>query len=175
MKASPWCPVDPRLPCLPPIKSPVIRAPEITDQVIEQFADEARYVKRDLDGRPGDETCCNFFVVDTCEAQGVIFPRVDGHYMRANDLVAKYFTSAAPWEIVKPWVALDLVRLGRVVVVGQVNPSGPGHVVRLKAPRKNDNPNGWYIGQAGIRNFTHGPIEWGFGSNPKGLVFAVHP
>lgn len=175
MKTSAWCPIDLRARVAPPLVS-TTRSAEITDRVLEQFADEGRYVKRDLDGRPGDETCCNFFTVDSCQAQGVTIPRDDvGNYLRANYLVGTYFRNTSPWEIVQPWIALDLVKLGRVVVVGQMNASGPGHVARLKAPRAGEDPNGWYIGQAGSRNFTHGPLEWGFGRNAKGLVFAVHP
>jgi hypothetical protein len=176
MKTSYWCPIDLFKRPLPPVVELVERSAEITDKIIEQFADEARYVKRDLDGKPGDETCCNFLAVDTCAAQGVTIPRdQSGLYLRANHLVREYLRHTPPWELVEPWIAHDLAKLGRIVIVGQENPTGPGHVARLKAPRPGEDPKGWFIGQAGGRNFTHGPMEWGFGKNPKGLVFAVHP
>lgn len=175
MKISPWCPIDPRLPCTPPFRSPE-RGPAILEVILEQLEGEQRYVARDLTGDGKPETCCNFYVVDSLAAQGIVIPRdASGNYLRANYLVATYFAHTAPWSIVEPWIAQHLVRLGVPCVVGQVNPSGPGHVARLRSPRKQDNPKGWYIGQAGSSNFTHAPIESGFGPNPKGLVFAVHP
>lgn len=167
MKRDPWCPEDLTLEVKPPLVL-LERSAGNTERAIAQFADQARYVKRDYDGIPGDETFCNVFVRETLRAQGVEIPR-----MRANDLV-EHFTATQPWETVRPWVAQILVRAGIPIVVGWRNPTGrTGHVARLVAPRIGDDPNGWYIAQAGVTNFVYGTLGAGFGARPT--QFFAHP
>lgn len=160
MKRDPWCPEDIALEVKPPLVL-VERSAGNTEKAIAQFADQARYVKRDVDGVPGDETFCNMFVRETLRAQGVEIPR-----MRANDLV-EYFSITQPWDTVRPWVAQVLVRAGIPIVVGWKNPTGrTGHVARLVAPLPGEDPNAWYIAQAGVTNFVHGTLGAGFGARP---------
>lgn len=173
MKNSIWCPADPRLPIKPPLVIDV-RTPFNTEAALAQFDGEQRYVKRDLDGNGTLETCCNFYVVDTCQVQGVIIPRVDNRYPRATELVEGWLARSG-WLEVAEWVAVKLVELGVLGIVGNKNyntTSGhPGHVARLVAARRGE--RGTFISQAGSTNFNHGTLAQGFGHNAKGLKFFV--
>jgi len=155
-----WCPEDLSL----EVMSPRIffdRSAANTAAAIEQFDGQARYVKRDVDGHPGDETFCNFFVRETLAAQGVFIPR-----MRANDMV-DWFARSTEWATVPAWIARDLAERGRPVVVGWKNdPGRPGHVARLRAARPGDDSVSWYIAQAGLTNFIYAPLSSGFGARP---------
>jgi hypothetical protein len=166
MKRDAWCPEDLSLEVNPPLVS-ADRSAANTDRVLEQFADQARYVKRDVDGHPGDETFCNFFVRDTLLAQRISIPRGT-----VNQLIA-FFTTSNDWSEIRPWVAQQLVRLGVPVVVLWANPEGHGHIARLRSPRPGDDPNGWYIAQAGLTNFIYGTLGSGFGARP--VRFFAHP
>jgi acetylornithine deacetylase/succinyl-diaminopimelate desuccinylase-like protein len=155
------------------VKPPIVllpRSAQNTELAIEQFADLSRYVKRDVTGDHIDETFCNFFVRETLRAQGVEIPRA-----RCNDLIT-FFQSSSDWDRVRPWVAQALTHAGFPVVVLWVNPtpSSSGHIARLKPRRAGDDPNGWYIAQAGSSNFTHDKLSKGFG-DLKPLHFFAHP
>lgn len=141
------------------------------------FRGHARYTPRDVDGRPGDETWCNLFAQDVCEAMGVMVPR----QMRANQLVQWLAQDAAPfdWECLSlatesdrdaAHVAQAMADEGQLALVGWVNPAGPGHIA-VVVPSLGE--PGLWIAQAGRINFTRAPLAQGFGG--RVVTFFGHP
>lgn len=134
--------------------------------VVDQFevTTTERYRKRDLDGKPGDETCCNYFVREVCVALGVPFAR-----MRANqlfDYLLKGHAAGTGWDQVPVWVARALANAGHPVIVAWENPQGPGHVAMVVPSRSELDNEHTFIAQAGAVNFAYGRVEQGFGQRP---------
>ncbi len=160
---------------MPPITNkPGDRSRSSYSAVIEQFevATAERYRKRDLDKKPGDETCCNYFVRDVCIAMGVGFAP-----MRANsiyDYLLKGQSTGNGWYQVLPWIARALAEAGYPVIAAWENPLGPGHVGMVVPSRSELDKNTTFIAQAGARNFAYGRLEDGFGAG-KPIAFFAHP
>lgn len=158
----------------PPIKNgPMDRSAAALRAVIEQFcvATCERYRKRDLDKKPGDETCCNYFVRDVCRALGCGWPP-----MRANaiyDYLLKGAQTGNGWYQVSPWIARALAGAGYPVVAAWENPQGPGHVAMVVPSRTELDRDTTFIAQAGAVNFDYARLEQGFGNRP--VAFFVHP
>lgn len=154
------------------------RTPAALHAVATYLAPQPRYVKRDVDGKPGDETMCNFFVREGLLMLGVELPR-----MRANEFQAHLGTPAAAtegWAKVPRWVARALAELGHPVVPVQDNPTGPGHVALVQPPNNDDEreqalrlDSAWMC-QAGAANFAHGLLMSGFRKDLP-ISFWAHP
>lgn len=125
--------------------------------------------KRDVDGKPGDETFCNYALVRLLRALGLLVPS-----LLANDLVdwifgeGKYKGSGGPregWrEIFDTKQAIDLIERGFPVVFMLKEP-GHGHCA-LGSPEEPivpGRPLELRIAQAGGKNYNCAPISWGFG------------
>ena len=127
-----------------------------------------RYRPHDVDGIPGDETFCNLFAQDVAEAMSVMVPR----HMRANELVPWLGLDgkAFDWEVVDAHTAQRMADEGQLVLVGWVNPSGPGHIA-VVVPALGE--PGLWIAQAGRTNFTRGLLEQGFGG--RVVTYFGHP
>lgn len=134
-----------------------------------------RYMKRDVTGDGVDETWCNVFAQDVCEAMGVILPR----NMRANELVMWLANAGAAfdWETLgsngeegAAHVAQRMADEGQLVLAGWVNPAGPGHLAVL-VPSLDEADV--FIAQAGRTNFTRGTLAHGFGG--RVVTFFAHP
>lgn len=144
--------------------------------VVEQFqvASCERYRKRDIDGKPGDETFCNIYLREVLAALGVQISR-----MRANDIYAYLLAGSAGagsgvgWAQVRPWVARALANAGYPVVAAWQNPQGPGHVAMLVPSHTELDFDTTFIAQAGAANFSYGRLEQGFGNRPVALF--CHP
>lgn len=168
---SDWCSLDLALEVTPPVRRPGIglklREPIFLRQVVEQFAGQARYVKRDVTGDKLPETFCNFFVRDVLRALGVDIPR-----MRAHEW-GPWLAKSPHWSTVPPWVAIALAQSGFPVVAWQVKNIPTGHVALL-VPAKNDFDIGKvWIAQAGRENFVYGELAAGFGQYE--VKFFAHP
>lgn len=149
-----------------PLKAPLVstmldRDPTRLAFVVSQFHVEAaeRFRKRDTDGRPGDETFCNFFAVAVSTAMSVPLPQ-----MRANAL-AMYLDGqsqdpATGWERIDEHIAQRMADQGQLAVAVWANSAGPGHIAVL-VPSLDQ--GGTWIAQAGASNFTRGLIVRGFG------------
>lgn len=125
-----------------------------------------RYRKRDVTGDGKDETFCNFFVRDACDALGVPLPRP----MRANELI-QWFVTAPGWELVDEHTAQAMAEQGQVVVACWFNHNGgPGHLA-LVVPSLGE-PGTW-VAQAGAVNFSRGPLASAFPGLP--VTFFAHP
>lgn len=157
-----------------PIKGlPGDRSPAQLRAVVEQFEVGTceRYRKRDLDGKPGDETCCNYFLREVCIALGCLMPR-----LRANaifDFLLKGETNGNGWtQVRQAWIARALANAGYPVVVAWENPMGPGHVGIVVPSRSELDKDTTFIAQAGAVNFAYGRLEQGFGNKP--VAFFTH-
>lgn len=129
----------------------------------------ARYTPRDVDGVPGEETWCNLFLQDVCEAMGVMMPR----HKRANELIIWLATDGLRhgWEQAAEHVAQRMADEGQLAVAAWFSRSGgPGHVAVLVPSLGED---GTFIAQAGRTNFTRGTLANGFGD--RLVTFFVHP
>lgn len=141
--------------------------------VIEQFqvGTAERYRKRDIDGLPGDETCCNYLVREVCNALGAPMPR-----MRANtmfDWLLKGHANGTGWEqLGAAWTARALANSGYPVIVAWENPQGPGHVAMVVPSRSELDKDTTFIAQAGAVNFAYGRLEQGFGN--RSVAFFAH-
>jgi hypothetical protein len=141
--------------------------------IVEQFqvGTAERYRKRDLDGKPGDETCCNYFVREVLIALGMPTNRMRANELYAYLLVGSAGSGGAGWAQVRPWIARLLANAGYPVVAAWQNPLGPGHVAIVVPSRSDD--HGTFIAQAGSTNFAYGRLEQGFGQRPVALF--AHP
>lgn len=152
--------------------SPATRSPLLTLQVQaeHQVRGLARYAKRDLDGKPGDETLCNLHTVDYCEAMGVVLPRGK----RANDLVLWLCSLGLDfgWEkTTSAHVARAAVDEGLVVLVAWFNPHGhPGHIAPLQPSL---GAEGLWCSNVGAFNALRTPVSRAFGS--LHVDYFVHP
>ena len=151
--------------------SPETRSPLLTLQVQaeHQVRGIARYAKRDVDGRPGDETFCNVHSCDYCEAMGVVLPRGK----RANELVLWLSSLGLDfgWEKVDAHVARAAVDEGLVVLAAWYNPHGPtGHIAPLQPSL---GAEGLWCSNVGAFNALRTPVSRAFGSLP--VDFFVHP
>lgn len=141
--------------------------------VVEQFEVDTceRYRKRDLDGKPGDETCCNYFVREVLAALGCPMQR-----LRANgifDWMLKGHANATGWDQVPVWVARALANAGYPVVAAWENPLGPGHVAIVVPSRSELDKDTTFVAQAGSANFAYGRLTEGFGN--RAVAFFAHP
>ncbi len=140
--------------------------------VVAQFCLETaeRFRKRDTDGKPGDETFCNFAAVAITAAMGVPLPQ-----MRANAIAVwlegQVLDQYSGWERVDEHTAQRMADEGQVAVAVWANSTGgPGHIAVL-VPSLDE--GGTWIAQAGAINFTRGPLARGFGNyEPE---FFAHP
>lgn len=160
-----------------PLKAPITstlqnRAPERLAFIVAQFHLETaeRFRKRDTDGRPGDETFCNFAAVAITTAMGVPLPQ-----MRANALAiwleGQSLDEVSQWEEINEHTAQGMADEGQLAVAVWTNPTGgPGHIAVLVPSL--DEPGTW-IAQAGSTNFTRGLLVRGFGD--KKPLFYGHP
>ena len=133
------------------------------------FRGFVRYTPRDVDGDGINDTWCNLFAQDVCEAMSVMLPR----HQRANDLVRWLIheSNQFDWEGVTPHIAQRMADEGQLALAAWANTSGgPGHIAVL-VPSLGE-PGTW-IAQAGGSRFTRGTVESGFGSKP--VLFFAHP
>lgn len=168
-----WLHSDLNTPLNPPLRSSVTnRSPERLAFVVAQFHLETaeRFRKRDTDGRPGDETFCNFAAVAITDALGVPLPQ-----LRANAIAlwleGQVLDVHSGWERVDEHTAQRMADEGQVALaVWQNSTGGPGHIAVL-VPSLDE--GGTWIAQAGAVNFTRGPLTKGFGNyEPE---FFAHP
>lgn len=163
---------------LPVVNTAHTRTPAALHQVAEALVHQERYRKRDVDGKPGDETFCNFFVREALRMLGIRLPR-----MRANEF-ARHFRSVEAlselWTAEPLHVARDLAQLGRPVVAVQENPAGSGHVALLMPAKTQGDLElalktySTWIAQAGLSNFAYGLLRQGF--NPtRAVQYFAHP
>jgi hypothetical protein len=171
MAGNEWCHIDLRLDveCPLQIKSDVFNPGLLTD-IIGYHANQARYMRRDLDGDLKPETLCNFKAREILRASGVIIPR-----MLANQY-AKWFASEAAklegWGIEVFEKARQLVAVGARVVAVAFNPRGHGHIAVGAPPRSAADamPGKLFVAQAGLLDSSYLPIERAFG----GLHFELY-
>ena len=128
----------------------------------------ARYTPRDVTGDGINETWCNLFAQDVCEAMGVMLPR----NTRANDLVRwlELDSKQWDWEAVPAHVAQRMADEGQLALVVWHNPAGPGHIAVL-VPSLGE-PD-YFCAQAGRVNFTRGTVSQGFGC--RVVSYFAHP
>jgi hypothetical protein len=167
-----WLHADLNTPLKPPLVSNVLnRSPERLAFVVAQFHLEAaeRFRKRDTDGKPGDETFCNFAAVAITNAMGAPLPQ-----MRANAIAlwleGQAVDENSQWELINEHTAQAMADEGQLAVAVWVNDAGPGHIA-VVVPSL-DEPGTW-IAQAGASNFTRGLLVKGFGD--KVPLFYGHP
>jgi hypothetical protein len=168
-----WLHADLNQPLKAPLTSTVQnRSPERLAFIVAQFHLETaeRFRKRDTDGRPGDETFCNFAAVAMTTAMGAPLPQ-----MRANAIAlwleGQAIDEASQWEEINEHTAQAMADEGQVAVAVWVNEAGgPGHIAVL-VPSLGE-PGTW-IAQAGTSNFTRGLLIKGFGD--KTPRFYGHP
>lgn len=131
----------------------------------------ARYTARDVTGDGRDETWCNLFAQDICEAMGVVLPR----NMLANDLVRWLSSSVAArelgWEPVGEHTAQRMADEGQLALAVWYNRNGGSGHLAVLVPSLGE-PGTW-CAQAGRSNFTRGPLASGFGPVP--VSFYAHP
>lgn len=139
-----------------------MRSPENLIKVVHQFEVETaeRYRKRDLDGKPGDETTCNIFAADVTDALGCPLPR----RVLANvihDWLCGPVASSQGWmKVGSKEEAAELANQGYPVVVAWRNLDGrPGHLA-IGVPSTDP---GLHIAQSGSTNFSCRPLSSGFG------------
>lgn len=175
-----WLHPDLATPLKPPLTSTVQnRSPTRLAFVVAQFLLETaeRFRKRDTDGRPGDETFCNFAAVAITSAMGAPLPQ-----MRANAIAlwleGQAVDEVSQWEAINEHIAQGMADEGQVAVAvwqnHELNPDGstkPGHIAVLVPSL--DEPGTW-IAQAGATNFTRGLLVRGFGEG-KDIRFYGHP
>lgn len=137
-------------------------------QIDPQGKHTGRYLPHDFDGKVGDETACNVFAQDVCEAMGVMLPRNS----RANDLVRwlELDSKQWDWEAVPAHVAQRMADEGQLALVVWHNPAGPGHIAVL-VPSLGE-PD-YFCAQAGRVNFTRGTVSQGFGG--RVVSYFAHP
>ena len=168
-----WLHSDLSKPVTAPLKSTLQnRSGDRTAFVVSQFQLEnaERFRKRETDGRPGDETFCNFAAVAIVAAMGTPIPQ-----MRANALAlwleGQSVDEVSQWEAINEHTAQAMADEGQVALAVWVNPTGgPGHIAVL-VPSLGE-PGTW-IAQAGMTNFTRGLLVRGFGD--KAPSFYGHP
>jgi hypothetical protein len=168
-----WLHSDLAQPLKAPITSSVLnRSPERLAFLVAQFHLETaeRFRKRDTDGKPGDETFCNFAAVAISTAMGVPLPQ-----LRANALAVwlegQALDTHSGWELMDAHVAQRMADEGQLALAVWTNPTGgPGHIAVLVPSL--DEPGTW-IAQAGLSNFTRGLLVRGFGD--KVPLFYGHP
>lgn len=158
-----WLHADLNTPLKPPLTSTTLdRDPARLAFIVAQFHLETaeRFRKRDTDGKPGDETFCNFAAVAITSAMGVPLPQ-----MRANALAAflegQSLDPASGWERVDEHVAQRMADEGQLAVAVWANSAGPGHIAVLVPSL---DMGGTWIAQAGASNFTRGSLAKGFGN-----------
>ncbi len=171
---SAWLHADLSRPVECPVRSTLqTRAPLLTIAIIWLFLLERveRFRKRDTDGKPGDETFCNFWSVAFAWAMGVPIPQ-----LRANALQV-WFQSpeaiALGWEQVSQHVAQRMADEGQVAFASWLNPTaGPGHIAPL-VPALGE--PGCFVANVGATNFSRGRIEAAFGVHLADTLYFVHP
>lgn len=128
----------------------------------------ARYTPRDVTGDGINDTWCNLFAQDVCEAMSVMLPR----NMRANDLVRwlELESKSWDWEAVPAHVAQRMADEGQLALVVWSNPAGPGHIA-VMVPSLGEPDH--FCAQAGRINFTRGTVTQGFGGRVVG--YFAHP
>jgi hypothetical protein len=121
-----------------PLKAPLTstvqnRSPERLAFIVAQFQLETaeRFRKRDTDGRPGDETFCNFAAVAISAAMSAPLPQ-----MRANAIAlwleGQSLDEASQWEEINEHTAQAMADEGQIAVAVWANPTGgPGHIAVL--------------------------------------------
>lgn len=130
----------------------------------------ARYRPHDITGDGHDETFCNVYSQDICEAMGVMLPR----NKRINDLILWLATNGREhgWEQAdSSHTAQRMADEGQVALATWFNRNGAsGHVAVLVPSLGED---GVWVSQAGRTCFTRGPLAAGFGQLP--VTYFVHP
>lgn len=168
-----WLHADLNIPLKAPLTSSVFNRSGVRlYAVVAQFLLEVaeRFRKRDTDGKPGDETFCNFAAVAITAAMSVPIPQ-----MRANAisvwLEGQALDPHSGWERVDEHTAQRMADEGQLAVAVWANSTGePGHIAVL-VPSLDE--GGTWIAQAGAVNFTRGSLARGFGD--KEPEFFSHP
>lgn len=168
-----WLHADLNTPLKAPLTSSVLNRSGVRlYAVVAQFLLEVaeRFRRRDTDGKPGDETFCNFAAVAITTAMGVPIPQVRANAI-AVWLEGQTLDPHSGWERVDEHTAQRMADEGQVAVAVWVNSTGgPGHIAVL-VPSLDE--GGTWIAQAGGVNFTRGLLVRGFGD--KEPEFFSHP
>lgn len=153
------------------MSSPVKRSSELYLAAIAALDVEhaPKYRRRALNEGGPLVTWCNLYASDACHALGVVLP-----YILANAQVGWLSSFAARddgWESCDEARAGDSAQLGFPTVACWRNPDPESHghiamVVPALGP-------GLHIAQAGLANFSSGPLAHGFG--PLHPLFFTHP
>ncbi len=145
--------------------------PRTPAEVCKALVHLDKYVKRNVDGVPGDETFCNWFVNDVALAIGC--PEFDGDPwpLKANVIVKNIDNNPARWQPADPDEAQDSANEGKFVISGWANKEGHGHV-NVIIPGKlvwsnqfqAEIPN---CANVGSSNFFGKPVSYGYGKHMK--------
>lgn len=158
----------------PPLRNDKARrSPAELVKVLAQYevATAARYAPRDRDGKPGDETTCNLFGYDVCDAMGVTIP-----LRKCNELQPWLITlgeAAGWWRVSQPIGRALAAELGwPVLAVWRNLNRGNGHLAVLRpyltGPMSQSQT---YVAQAGATCSLCMPFEKAFGDR-KPMFFA---
>lgn len=159
---------------VPPIRNDKARrSPAELVKVLAQYevATAQRYAVRDRDGKPGDETTCNLFAYDVCDAMGVTIP-----LRQCNELQSWLITLGEPagWHKVSQGIGRALAsELGwPVLAVWRNYNKGHGHVAILRPYEGGPmSQSQTYVAQAGATCSPCMPYEKAFGDR-KPMFFA---
>lgn len=165
-----WCHTDLRA----EVDAPLVLLPTARDKsrylaTVAQFANQARYVMRDVTGDGKLETFCNHFAHDVMRSMSVELPR-----MLANQMIDWLESEAgrrAGWSISNRVEAVARAELGYpgLVTYQTMDPSMHGHIaVVVPSPVFGEAR----IAQAGRENFNSGSVGRGFGTVP--VQFWIH-
>lgn len=156
----------------------------IIDAINRVNADQWYYKPRDIDGKPGKETFCNWFIADVLYQLGIDLPRYDasaGAYTKPHPVYGNYpphkpfsaenlfsfFSSSRDWREVKTTnEAIIAAQNGNVVLASYSGAPGiQGHVAIL---RSNSSSSDIRVAQAGTTSSNDISFNSGFGNRTKG-------
>jgi hypothetical protein len=162
-----WCHADITKPVEAPLQIlPYALTKERFLTVLNQFANQARYVKRDITGDDKAETFCNFFVREVLAAMGIYLPR-----LKANEIIEWLLGPegiAGGWRKEQQEAARSMGAIGIPVITGFKNDAGPGHLALLVPPQRNEDsvPGKIWVAQAGKTNSNYMSLVAAFGTRP---------
>ena len=171
--SAPWLYAAPWLPLTAPLTSgSSCRTPELLERVIDQFGlDTAtRWQKRVDEITKKVSTYCNVALTDLTKALGCEIPR---WWQRGAELVQlsandqqRWLQQEGPrhgWRNSTPIAAQARANLGYPSVATWFNPE-EGHSGHVALFRPDRGEQGLFIAQAGLTNFSRGPLSSGFGA-----------